>query len=100
MEENINQPKTFEEIDAKLQEDLKNITHDIEEIESHMQMGQELLEKQIAENASEEVIAKYKKGIDELQKGLEMFLGIKDEILQTIARLHETKKQADEYIKN
>lgn len=37
---NNNQPKTFEEIDTKLQDDLKNITHDIEEIESHMQMGQ------------------------------------------------------------
>lgn len=98
MNEDNNQPKTFEEIDAKLQEDLKNITHDIDEIERHMQAGQELLEKQISEGANDEVLAKYRKGLDELQKGLEMFLGIKDEIQQTIVKLHETKAQADEYI--
>lgn len=94
-----NTPKTFEEIDAKLQEDLKNITKDIEEIENHLQIGQELLEKQMEQNASPEVIEKYKKGIDELQKGLEMFLGIKEQIQATIIKLHNTKAQADEFMK-
>lgn len=95
-----NKPKTFEEIDAKLQEDLKNITKDIEEIENHMQAGQDLLEKQLEQNAEPEVIEKYRQGLDELQKGLEMFLGIKEQIQTTIVKLHETKAQADEYIKN
>lgn len=99
MKEELKTPKTFEEIDARLQEDLKKINLEIAEIETHMQAGQDLLEKQIKENAGEEVIGKYKKGMDELQKGLEMFLGIKDEIQTTIAKLHETKKQADEHIK-
>lgn len=94
-----NKPKTFEEIDARLQEDLKKINGEIEEIENHLQAGQDLLEKQIEENAAPEVIEKYKKGMDELQKGLEMFLGIKDEINQTIIKLHSTKAQADEHIK-
>jgi hypothetical protein len=98
MEEN-NQPKTFEEIDERLQVDLKKISGEIEEIENHMQLGQDLLEKQIADNAAEEVIAKYKKGLEELQKGLEMFLKIRDEIELTIAKLHDTKAQADEHIK-
>jgi hypothetical protein len=44
-------------------------------------------------------LEKYRKGLEELQKGLEMFLGIKDEITQTIAKLHETRAQADEHIK-
>ncbi len=94
-----NKLKTFEEIDARLQEDLKKINGEIEEIENHLQIGQDLLEKQIAENASGEVIEKYRKGLDELQKGLEMFLGIKDEIHQTVAKLYDTKAQADEHIK-
>jgi hypothetical protein len=93
------QPKTFEEIDAKLQEDLKQISGEIEEIENHLQVGQEMLEKQVEEKATEEVLEKYKKGLEELQKGLEMFLGIKDEIQQTLVKLHQTKAQADEHIK-
>lgn len=93
------QPKTFEEIDRRLQDDLKKINEEVAEIESHLQIGQDLLDKQVAENASVEVIKKYKKGLEELQKGLEMFLGIKDEIQNTIVKLHETKAQADEHIK-
>ncbi|MDD5396753.1 MAG: hypothetical protein PHW24_01695 [Candidatus Moranbacteria bacterium] len=93
------QPKTFEEINETLQENLKKINGEIEEIENHLQIGQDLLEKQTAENANEEVLEKYRKGLEELQKGLEMFLGIKDEIQTTIAKLHETKAQADEHIK-
>jgi hypothetical protein len=93
------QPKTFEEIDAKLQEDLKQIIGEIEEIENHLELGQEMLEKQVDQKATDEVLEKYRKGLEELQKGLEMFLGIKDEITQTIAKLHETKVQADEHIK-
>lgn len=99
MDEEKKQPKTFEEIDARLQEDLKKINGEIDEIESHLQVGQEMLEKQAAENAGDEVLDKYRKGLEELQKGLEMFLGIRDEIQQTITHLHETKKKADEYIK-
>jgi hypothetical protein len=98
MEEN-KQPKTFEEIDARLQEDLKKISEEIDEIENHLQIGQELLEKQLAEKASEDVLEKYRQGLDELQKGLEMFLGIRDEIQQTIATLHDTAKKASEHIK-
>lgn len=93
------QPKTFEEIDARLQADLKKINEEVAEIESHLQIGQDLLDKQVAENAGAEVIEKYKKGLEELQKGLEMFLGIKDEIQNTIVKLHETKTQADEHIR-
>ena len=94
-----NKPKTFEEINEHLETDLKQINGEIEEIENHLQIGQDLLEKQIAESAGQEVLEKYKKGLDELQKGLEMFLGIKDEIQNTIAKLRETKAQADEHIK-
>lgn len=96
--DNSEQPKTFEEINERLAQDLKKINGEIEEIENHMQIGQELLEKQVGENASTDVIEKYQKGLDELQKGLGMFLGIKDEINQTITKLHETKAQADEHI--
>ena len=92
------EPKTFEEIDARLQEDLKKINVEIKEIESHLQLGQQMLEVELAKNSDDAVIQKYKKGLDELQKGLEMFLGIKDEIKQTISKLYETKAQADEYI--
>jgi len=95
-----NQPKTFKEIDAKLQEDLKQIGQEIQQIEDHLQAGQEMLEQQVAEKGyDEEIIKKYQKGLDELQKGLEMFLGIKDEIQQTIIKLHDTKAKADEHIK-
>ncbi|EKE25232.1 MAG: hypothetical protein ACD_5C00244G0006 [uncultured bacterium] len=94
-----NQPKTFEEIDSRLQEDLKKINGEIEEIENHMQLGQELLETQLQQNAAPEVIEKYKKGLDELQKGLEMFLGIKEQIQTTIIKLHDTKAQAEEHLK-
>ena len=94
------QPKTFEEIDAILQENLKKINGEIEEIEKALEVGQEMLEKQAETNAGGEVLEKYKKGLEELQKGLEMFLGIKDEIQKTITKLHETKVQADEHIKN
>lgn len=92
-------PKTFEEIDARLQEDLKKINKEIEEIESHLQIAQEMMENELAKNSNNEIIMKYKKGLDELQKGLEMFLGIKDEIQNTIFKLHATKKQADEHIR-
>ncbi len=97
-----NKPKTFEEIDATLQENLKKITEEIEEIENHLQTGQEMLEKQLQENPdnnNKEIVEKYQKGLEELQKGLEMFLGIKEEIKQTILKLHETKAQADKHIK-
>lgn len=97
--DDVKQPKTFEEIDAKLQEDLKQISGEIEEIENHLELGQEMLEKQVDQKATDEVLEKYRKGLEELQKGLEMFLSIKDEITQTIAKLHETKVQADEHIK-
>ncbi|EKE18673.1 MAG: hypothetical protein ACD_9C00265G0004 [uncultured bacterium] len=99
MYNNTKQPKTFEEIDARLQEDLKKINGEIDEIESHLQVGQQMLETEIAKKSDETVIKKYTKGLEELQKGLELFLNIKDEIQNTIAKLHETKKQADEYIK-
>lgn len=95
-----NKPKTFEEIDARLEDDLKNIKKEIEEIENHLQIGEQMLEGEIAKKSEEAVIEKYRKGLDELQKGLEMFLGIKDEIEQTRIKLHETKAQADEHIKN
>jgi hypothetical protein len=93
------QPKTFEEIDSRLQEDLKKINGEIAELESHLQAGQQMLKAEIEKDSAKEIIQKYKKGLEELQKGLEMFLGIKDEILGTIAKLHETKRQADEFIK-
>jgi hypothetical protein len=93
------QPKTFEEINERLQDDLKKINEEVAEIESHLQIGQDLLDKQVAEKADKIVIEKYQKGLEELQKGLEMFLGIKDEIQNTIVKLHETKAQADEHIK-
>lgn len=92
-------PKTFEEIDARLQEDLKKINEEIEEIEKHLQIAQEMMDSELAKKSKDDIIIKYKKGLDELQKGLEMFLGIKDEIQNTITKLHETKKQADEHIK-
>lgn len=92
-------PKTFEEIDERLQGDLKKINGEIEEIENHMQVGQQMLDDAIAKKSNEAAIEKYKKGLEELQKGLEMFLGIKDEIQTTITKLHETKAKADEYIK-
>lgn len=94
-----NQPKTFEEIDARLQEDLKKINGEIEEIESHLQLGQQMLEEELEKKSDDAVVGKYKKGLEELQKGLEMFLSIRDEIRQTIAKLHDTKAQADEHIK-
>lgn len=92
-------PKTFEEIDAKLQDDLQKIGEEISQIEEHMQIGQQMLDEARENKLAEEVIQKYAKGLEELQKGLEMFLGIKEEIERTIVKLHETKKQADEHIK-
>jgi prefoldin subunit 5 len=94
-----NQPKTFEEIDARLQEDLKKINGEIDDIERHLQIAQDMMDNELAKNSKNEAIQNYKKGLEELQKGLEMFLGIKDEIQQTIVKLHETKAKADEHIK-
>ncbi|KKP97435.1 MAG: hypothetical protein US25_C0007G0017, partial [Candidatus Moranbacteria bacterium GW2011_GWE1_36_7] len=45
------------------------------------------------------IIEKYKNDIEKLQKGLEMFLGIKEEMQNTLAKLTETKAKADEHIK-
>lgn len=99
-----NKPKTFEEIEEHLNSNLIQIGNEIAEIENFLKLGEELLEKERklqegSEIKNEEIIAKYKNDIEKLQKGLEMFLGIKDEIQQTIVKLHETKSQADEYIK-
>ncbi|HEX8974855.1 MAG TPA: hypothetical protein VF817_05265 [Patescibacteria group bacterium] len=92
-------PKTFQEIDAQLQSDLGKISGEIAEIESHLEIGQRMFDEAVAANMDEAVIGKYKKGLEELQKGLEMFLGIKAEIEQTIATLHDTVKKAEEHIK-
>ena len=77
---------------------------EIAEIENFLKLGEELLEKERklqadSEKKDEEVIEKYKKDIDKLQQGLEMFLNIKDEMQETLAKLHQTKAKADEYIK-
>lgn len=98
------QVKTFEEIDQTLQQNLAQINMEIAEIENFLKLGEELLEKErkLQESSgtkNEELIQKYKNDIAKLQQGLEMFLNIKDEIQATIARLCETKGQADEYIK-
>jgi hypothetical protein len=94
-----NQPKTFEEIDARLQDDLKKINGEIDDIERHLQIAQDMMDNELAKKSEDAILLQYKKGLEELQKGLEMFLGIKDEIQQTIVKLHETKAKADEHIK-
>jgi hypothetical protein len=96
--------KSFEEIDETLAQNLAQINMEIAEIENFLKLGEELLEKerklqQSSDDKNEEIIEKYKNDIAKLQQGLEMFLNIKDEIQATIARLHETKGRADEYIK-
>jgi len=96
--------KSFEEIQEHLQTNLIQIGMEIAEIENFLKLGEELLEKERklqadSEKKDEEVIEKYKKDIDKLQQGLEMFLNIKDEMQETLAKLHQTKAKADEYIK-
>lgn len=96
--------KTFEQIEEHLKTNLIQIKMEIAEIENFLKLGEELLEKERklqegSETKDEEIIAKYKNDIEKLQKGLEMFLGIKDEMENTLAKLHETKAKADEHIK-
>ena len=96
--------KSFEQIEEHLQTNLIQIGMEISEIENFLKLGEELLEKERrlqagSEAMDEEIIAKYKNDIEKLQKGLEMFLGIKDEMQETLAKLHQTKSKADEYIK-
>lgn len=99
------QVKTFEQIEEHLQTNLIQIKMEITEIENFLRLGEELLEKERklqegSETKNEEIIAKYKNDIEKLQKGLEMFLGIRDEMENTLLKLHETKSKADEHIKN
>ena len=98
------QAKTFEEIEEHLKTNLIQIGMEIGEIENFLKLGEELLEKErkLQEGSpvkNEEIIAKYKNDIEKLQKGLEMFLGIKEEMENTLAKLTETKAKADEHIK-
>jgi hypothetical protein len=98
------QVKTFEQIEEHLQTNLIQIKMEITEIENFLRLGEELLEKERklqegSETKNEGIIAKYKNDIEKLQKGLEMFLGIKDEMENTLRKLHETKAKADEHIK-
>ncbi|KKQ50999.1 MAG: hypothetical protein US70_C0025G0012 [Parcubacteria group bacterium GW2011_GWD2_38_11] len=95
--------KTFEEIEEHLKTNLMQIGMEIAEIENFLKLGEELLEKErkLQEGSpvkNEEIIAKYKNDIEKLQKGLEMFLGIRDEMQNTLAKLAETKAKADEHI--
>jgi len=96
--------KTFEEIEEHLKTNLIQIGMEIGEIENFLKLGEELLEKErkLQEGSpvkNEEIIEKYKNDIEKLQKGLEMFLGIKEEMQNTLAKLTETKAKADEHIK-
>ncbi|MDD5464343.1 MAG: hypothetical protein PHP62_04280 [Candidatus Moranbacteria bacterium] len=98
------QVKTFEEIEEHLKTNLMQIGMEIGEIENFLKLGEELLEKErkLQEGSpvkNEEIIEKYKNDIEKLQKGLEMFLGIRDEMQNTLAKLAETKAKADEHIK-
>ncbi|HBI51143.1 MAG TPA: hypothetical protein DDY21_04840 [Candidatus Moranbacteria bacterium] len=95
--------KTFEEIEEHLKTNLIQIGMEIGEIENFLKLGEELLEKErkLQEGSpvkNEEIIEKYKNDIEKLQKGLEMFLGIKEEMQNTLAKLVETKAKADEHI--
>ena len=94
----MNQSKTFEEIDAKLKADLRKIDQEIFEIEEFARAGEKMLEVQL-HLKDEKIVAKYQADIAEIRKGLEMFLSLKDEIENTISKLHETKNKAEEYIK-
>jgi uncharacterized protein Smg (DUF494 family) len=99
-----NKPRTFEEIEQHLKTNLIQIGMEIDEIENFLKLGEELLEKERklqegSEAKDDVIIAKYKNDIEKLQKGLEMFLGIKDEMENTLAKLIETKAKADEHIK-
>jgi len=103
-EKTVGEVKSFEEIEEHLQTNLIQIGMEIAEIENFLKLGEELLEKERklqadSEKKDEEVIEKYKKDIDKLQQGLEMFLNIKDEMQETLAKLHQTKTKADEYIR-
>ena len=96
--------KSFEEIEEHLQTNLIQIGLEILEIENFLKLGEELLEKERklqegSETKDEEIIAKYQNDIAKLQQGLEMFLNIKEEMENTLAKLHQTKAKADEYIK-
>ncbi len=96
--------KSFEQIEEHLQTNLIQIGMEITEIENFLKLGEELLEKERrlqegSEKKDEEIIAKYKNDIAKLQQGLEMFLSIKEEMENTLAKLHQTKSKADEYIK-
>ncbi|MEI8343406.1 MAG: hypothetical protein WCF93_00475 [Candidatus Moraniibacteriota bacterium] len=96
--------KSFEQIEEHLQTNLIQIGMEIAEIENFLKLGEELLEKERklqegSDQKDEEIIVRYKNDIEKLQKGLEMFLGIKDEMQETLAKLHQTKSKADEYIK-
>lgn len=96
--------KSFEEIEEHLQTNLIQIGMEIAEIENFLKLGEELLEKERklqegSDKKDEEIIARYKNDIAKLQQGLEMFLGIKAEMENTLAKLHQTKAKADEYIK-
>ena len=96
--------KSFEEIEEHLQTNLIQIGLEIAEIENFLKLGEELLEKERklqegSDKKDEEIIARYKNDIAKLQQGLEMFLSIKAEMENTLAKLHQTKAKADEYIK-
>ncbi|NTV40693.1 MAG: hypothetical protein HGA61_00230 [Candidatus Moranbacteria bacterium] len=98
------QVRSFEEIEEHLQTNLVQIGMEISEIENFLKLGEELLEKErkLQEGSNtkdEEIIARYKNDIAKLQQGLEMFLNIKEEMENTLAKLHQTKAKADEYIK-
>ncbi|HBI34015.1 MAG TPA: hypothetical protein DEA43_03360 [Candidatus Moranbacteria bacterium] len=98
------QVKTFEEIEEHLKTNLMQIGMEIAEIENFLKLGEELLEKErkLQDGSpvkNEEIIEKYKNDIEKLQKGLEMFLGIRDEMQNTLAKLAETKAKADEHIR-
>lgn len=96
--------KSFKEIEEHLQTNLIQIGMEIAEIENFLKLGEELLEKERklqdgSDTKDEEIIARYKNDIAKLQQGLEMFLSIKEEMENTLAKLHQTKAKADEYIK-
>ncbi len=96
--------KSFEEIEEHLQTNLIQIGMEIAEIENFLKLGEELLEKErklqeASTEKDEEIITSYKNDITKLQQGLEMFLSIKEEMENTLAKLHQTKAKADEYIK-
>ena len=96
--------KSFEEIEEHLQTNLIQFGMEFAEIENFLTLREELLEKERkmqegSDTKDEEIIAKYQNDIAKLQQGLEMFLNIKEEMENTLAKLHQTKAKADEYIK-